>query len=128
MFIWDYMERLKVYFENALSGSQARKLSDVHKAGYWLFCDLIGKINTASDSVGKDGKFQVFILMGIRKRCLHRWLPLMSSTTVTAQMYEELSFLRTPQHINFVMHILDSLTEFDIPLEQSLLRGIQLDP
>ncbi|XP_005108265.1 DENN domain-containing protein 5B isoform X2 [Aplysia californica] len=127
IFIWDYMERLKVFFENALSVSSSRQLSDVHKAGYWLFCDLVGKINTASDTVGKDGKFQVFICVGIRKRCLHRWLPLMSNTTVTAQMYEENSFLRTPSHINFVMHILDSLTEFDIPLEASLLRGIDME-
>ncbi|KAK3766868.1 hypothetical protein RRG08_052011 [Elysia crispata] len=127
MFIWDYMERLKTFFENALAGNTGRTLSDVYKAGYWLFCDLVGKINTASDSVGKDGKFQVFICVGIRKRCLHRWLPLMASTAVTGQMYEENSFLRNPTHINFVMHILESLTEFDIPLEASLLRGIDLD-
>ncbi|GFR82162.1 DENN domain-containing protein 5A [Elysia marginata] len=83
MFIWDYMERLKTFFENALAGNTGRPLSDVCKAGYWLFCDLVGKINTASDSVGKDGKFQVFICVGIRKRCLHRWLPLMANTAVT---------------------------------------------
>ncbi|XP_059154011.1 DENN domain-containing protein 5B-like isoform X2 [Physella acuta] len=127
IFIWDYMERLKVFFENALSGSSSLQLTEICKAGYWLFCDLVGKINTASDTVGKDGKFQVFICVGIRKRCLHRWLPLMANTTVTAQMYEENSFLRNPININFVMHILDSLTEFDIPLEASLLRGIDLD-
>ena len=51
----------------------------------------------------------------------------MANTAVTGQMYEENSFLRNPTHINFVMHILDSLTEFDIPLETSLLRGIDLD-
>ncbi|BFZ25149.1 hypothetical protein BsWGS_28188 [Bradybaena similaris] len=127
IFIWDYMERLKAFFENALMGNTSCQLSEVCKAGYWLFCDLVGKINTASDSVGKDGKFQVFICVGIKKRCLHRWLPLMANTTVTAQMYEENSFLRIPSHTNFVMHILDSLTEFDIPLEASLLRGIDID-
>lgn len=127
IFIWDYMERLKVFFDGALAGNTARQLNDVTKAGYWLFSDLVNKINTASDTVGKDGKFQVFICVGIRKRCLHRWLPLMAGTTVTAQMYEEQSFLRNPVHINFVMHILDSLSEFDIPLEASLLRGIDLD-
>ncbi|XP_013061457.1 DENN domain-containing protein 5A-like isoform X2 [Biomphalaria glabrata] len=126
IFIWDYMERLKTFFESALSGNTSHQLNEVTKAGYWLFCDLVGKINTASDTVGKDGKFQVFICVGIRKRCLHRWLPLMADTTVTAQMYEENSFLRNQAHINFVMHILDSLTEFDIPLETSLLRGIDL--
>ena len=57
---------MKTFFENALAGNTGRPLSDVCKAGYWLFCDLVGKINTASDSVGKDGKFQVFICVGIR--------------------------------------------------------------
>uniref|UniRef100_A0A0B6ZCW9 RUN domain-containing protein n=1 Tax=Arion vulgaris TaxID=1028688 RepID=A0A0B6ZCW9_9EUPU len=51
----------------------------------------------------------------------------MANTIVTAQMYEENSFLRIPSHINFIMHILESLTEFDITLETSLLRGIDLN-
>lgn len=61
-----FSERLKVFFENALSSNTSKQLTEVYKAGYWLFCDLVGKINTASDTVGKDGKFQVFICVGIR--------------------------------------------------------------
>ena len=65
-------------------------------------------------------------LFSFRDRCLHRWLPLMASTTVTAQMYEENSFMRNPSLTNFIVHILDSLTEFDITLESSLLRGLDI--
>ncbi|XP_076445285.1 DENN domain-containing protein 5B-like isoform X3 [Babylonia areolata] len=126
IFIWDYLERLKLYFENAMANSSVRPIPEVSKAGYWLFCNLLKKINQASEAIGKDGKFQIFICVGIRDRCLHRWLPLMASTTVTAQMYEENSFLRNPSLTNFIVHILDSLTEFDITLESSLLRGLEI--
>lgn len=61
-----------------------------------------------------------------RDRCLHRWLPLMANTTVTAQMYEENSFMRNSSLTNFIVHILDSLTEFDITLESSLLCGLDI--
>ncbi|XP_070189297.1 DENN domain-containing protein 5B-like isoform X2 [Littorina saxatilis] len=126
IFIWDYLERLKLYFENAMANSSVRPIPEVNKAGYWLFCNLIKKINQASEAIGKDGKFQIFICVGIRDRCLHRWLPLMASTTVTAQMYEENSFMRNPSLTNFIVHILDSLTEFEITLESSLLRGLDI--
>ncbi|KAK7476297.1 hypothetical protein BaRGS_00032490, partial [Batillaria attramentaria] len=126
IFIWDYLERLKIYFENAMANSSVRPIPEVAKAGYWLFCNLLKKINQASEAIGKDGKFQIFICVGIRDRCLHRWMPLMANTTVTAQMYEENSFLRNPSLTNFIVHILDSLTEFEITLESSLLRGLDI--
>lgn len=126
MFVWDYLERLKVYFENAMANCNIRPIAEVAKAGYWLFCNLLKKINEASQSIGKDGKFQIFICVGIRDRCLHRWLPLMANTTVTAQMYEENSFMRNSSLTNFIVHILDSLTEFDITLESSLLCGLDI--
>lgn len=60
-------ERLKVYFENAMANCNIRPIAEVAKAGYWLFCNLLKKINEASQSIGKDGKFQIFICVGIRQ-------------------------------------------------------------
>ena len=43
-----------------------RPIPEVSKAGYWLFCNLLKKIDQASEAIGKDGKFQIFICVGIR--------------------------------------------------------------
>ena len=49
-----------------LEGEVRRPLSESEKAGFWLFCSLFDKINQATESVGKDGKFQIFVCVGIR--------------------------------------------------------------
>ncbi|XP_046341976.1 DENN domain-containing protein 5B-like isoform X2 [Haliotis rufescens] len=126
MFIWDLFEKIKVQFEHALAGGVRRPIAEVAKAGYWLFCNLLNKINAATETIGKDGKFQIFICVGIRDHCLHRWLPLMAQTNMVAQMYEENCFMRDPSLINFLVHILDTLSEFPIVLEASLLRGLDI--
>ena len=41
-------------------------------------------------------------------------------------MYEEQSFLRDPALIQFVVQIIDSLKEFKIVLEASLIKGVEL--
>ena len=41
-------------------------------------------------------------------------------------MYEEQSFLRDPTLLQFVIQVLESLKDFDIVLEASLVRGVNL--
>ena len=60
------VERLRLYFDNALANCGVRPIPEVTKAGYWLFCNLINEINHASEAIGKDGKLQIFILIGLR--------------------------------------------------------------
>jgi DENN domain-containing protein 5 len=48
----------------------------------------------------------------------------MSMTRVTAEMYEEQSFLRKRGLLTFLRQILEPLDEFDIVLENSLTQGI----
>lgn len=55
---------------------------------------------------------------------LHRMLVPMSMTRVTAEMYEEQSFLRKRGLLTFLRQILEPLDEFDIVLENSLTQGI----
>lgn len=50
----------------------------------------------------------------------------MAQTNMVAQMYEENCFMRDPSLINFLVHILDTLSEFPIVLEASLLRGLDI--
>ncbi|ESO93313.1 hypothetical protein LOTGIDRAFT_232739 [Lottia gigantea] len=130
MFIWDYLG--KFFFTslilqyNTLSGVTRRPLTEVARAGYWLFCNLLNKINNATESIGKDGKFQIFICVGVRDHCLQKWLPLMVNTPVTGQMYEANSFLRDPRLTKFLVHIIETLNEFNIVLESSVLQGLNI--
>ena len=61
-----------------------------------------------------------------RDRLLPRWIKIISKTRVTASMYEEQSFLRDPALLQFVIQVLESLKDFEIVLEASLIRGVNL--
>ncbi|XP_069132552.1 DENN domain-containing protein 5B-like isoform X3 [Argopecten irradians] len=125
-FIWDYLEKVKGHFECVLSGEVRRPMTEGAKAGYWLFCNILSKINSAAETVGKDGKFQIFVCVGIRDHVIQKMLPLIANTPVTATMFEEHSFFRDPSLTNYLVHILGTLDEFHIVLEASLLRGLNI--
>ncbi|KAG6448761.1 hypothetical protein O3G_MSEX005672 [Manduca sexta] len=95
-----------------------------HRAIWRCYCHLMDEINTVGRSLGKDGKFQLFICLSLREHWLHRMLVPMSMTRVTAEMYEEQSFLRKRGLLTFLRQILEPLDEFDIVLENSLTQGI----
>lgn len=59
-------EKVKQYFEGVLTGEVRQALSEGARAGYWIYCNFLLKINSATESVGKDGKFQIFVCVGIR--------------------------------------------------------------
>ena len=61
-----------------------------------------------------------------RDRLLPRWIKIISKTRVTSSMYEEQSFLRDTALLQFVVQVLESLKDFDIVLEASLVRGVNL--
>lgn len=127
---WDYLERVKSTFETFLEcpdSLPASASTDQVRAGYWLFSKRMNQINNAtSETIGKDGRFQIFICVGIRDRLLQQWLPLMANTSVTRQMYEENSFLRDERAMSFLVHILDTLNEYNVCLESSLTRGVDI--
>jgi len=68
----------------------------------------------------------IYMLSTSRDRLLPRWIKIISKTRVTAGMYEEQSFLRDPALLQFVIQVLESLKDFDIVLEASLVRGVNL--
>ncbi|KIH60795.1 hypothetical protein ANCDUO_08943 [Ancylostoma duodenale] len=55
---------------------------------------------------------------------LSGFLQLMAWTPVTAQLYDEPSFLRTPAHLTYLSRLLDSLNEFNFTLDPSLTYGV----
>ncbi|OWF41370.1 DENN domain-containing protein 5B [Mizuhopecten yessoensis] len=122
-FIWDYLEKVKGHFECVLSGEVRRPMSEGAKAGYWLFCNILSKINSAAETVGKDGKFQIFVCVGIRDHVIQKMLPLIANTPVTATMFEEHSFFRDPSLTNYLVHILGTLDEFHIVFDSRYLSN-----
>ncbi|CAH2092083.1 unnamed protein product [Euphydryas editha] len=136
LFIWDYFARVKDEFKMSLcdeSNVQSNKSCGVsyncrqdqeHRAIWRCYCHLLDEINSVGRSLGKDGKFQLFICLSLREHWLHRMLVPMSMTRVTSEMYEEQSFLRKRGLLTFLRQILEPLDEFDIVLENSLTQGI----
>ena len=67
-----------------------------------------------------------FVIDFYREKVLHRWVKMISKTPVTISMYEERSFLRDPNLLTFLIQILESLKDFKVVLEASLIKGIDL--
>ncbi|XP_011631984.1 DENN domain-containing protein 5B isoform X4 [Pogonomyrmex barbatus] len=135
-YVWDYFLRVKENFEIFLleeMNQYSHRLNPDKKAYtersqrftiLRCYCHLMDQINTFSQTLGKDGKFQLFICLAAREQLLHPMLRPMSDTRSTADMYEENSFLRNPTLLTFLIHILEPLSEFHIVLEKSLTHGI----
>ncbi|XP_063616075.1 DENN domain-containing protein 5B [Cydia splendana] len=136
-FIWDYFAKVKEEFKMSLCDepspqAQASKCGvayncrqdQEHRAIWRCYCHLVDEISSAGRTLGKDGKFQLFICLSLREHWLHRMLVPMSLTRVTGEMYEEQSFLRKRGLLTFLRQILEPLDEFDIVLENSLTQGI----
>ncbi|KAK0086189.1 hypothetical protein PV325_003612 [Microctonus aethiopoides] len=135
-YVWDYFLRVKENFEMSLLEemdeyskriNRDRRLHSENTQRFTIlrcYCHLIDQINTFSQTLGKDGKFQLFICLAAREQLLHPMLRPMSDARSTAEMYEETSFLRNPILQNFLIHILEPLSEFHIVLEKSLTHGI----
>ncbi|XP_017752673.1 PREDICTED: DENN domain-containing protein 5B isoform X3 [Eufriesea mexicana] len=135
-YVWDYLLRVKENFEISLLEemdeysqrlNRDRRLHAKNSQRFTTlrcYCHLIDQINMFSQTLGKDGKFQLFICLAAREQLLHSMLRPMSEARSTADMYEENSFLRNFTLLNFLIHILEPLSEFHIVLEKSLTHGI----
>lgn len=62
-------------------------------------------------------------LRSLRDHILAGLLPLMARTPVTAQLYDEPSFLRNPHYLTYLSKLLTSLNDFKFNLEKSLTYG-----
>ncbi|XP_050452456.1 DENN domain-containing protein 5B isoform X4 [Cataglyphis hispanica] len=135
-YVWDYFLRVKENFEISLLEemdeysqrlNRDRRVYTESSQRFTIlrcYCHLIDQINMFSQTLGKDGKFQLFICLALREQLLHPMLRPMSDARSTADMYEENSFLRNPTLLTFLVHILEPLSEFHIVLEKSLTHGI----
>uniref|UniRef100_A0A8R1TK21 DENN domain-containing protein 5A n=1 Tax=Onchocerca volvulus TaxID=6282 RepID=A0A8R1TK21_ONCVO len=121
---WDYIEKVYVWFWDLMHMEDAKRLTREQRSLITQACRLVRRISS-NTFLGKDGKFQLFILITVRDHILSGLLPLMAWTPITSQMYDEPSFLRTPHYLNYLSKLISSLNEFQFILEKSLTYGIE---
>ncbi|XP_077374515.1 DENN domain-containing protein 5A isoform X2 [Festucalex cinctus] len=124
VFIWDFLEKAQVYFESA-------EQREVNPDENWQsrvrhFCRFMRAINSTSRNIGKDGKFQMLICLGARDHLLHHWIALLADCPITMQMYEDAALIKDRTLVNSLIRVLQTLQEFNITLEASLIKGVGL--
>uniref|UniRef100_A0A8C3VB68 DENN domain containing 5A n=1 Tax=Catharus ustulatus TaxID=91951 RepID=A0A8C3VB68_CATUS len=90
------------------------------------FCRFITAINNTPRNIGKDGKFQMLVCLGARDHLLHHWIALLADCPITAQMYEDIALIKDHTLVNSLIRVLQTLQEFNITLEASLVKGIDI--
>uniref|UniRef100_A0A1B6CZ38 UDENN domain-containing protein n=2 Tax=Clastoptera arizonana TaxID=38151 RepID=A0A1B6CZ38_9HEMI len=115
LYVWDFIARVR---EEKDSSGEADDISR-------YYCHLVTKIQNSSHSLGKDGRFQLFVCLGVRDHMLHCCLlSVIAPSRSTLEMYDEISFFRDPYLLEYVAEMLQSLNNFDIILENSLTYSI----
>uniref|UniRef100_A0A8C7E1J5 DENN domain containing 5A n=1 Tax=Oncorhynchus kisutch TaxID=8019 RepID=A0A8C7E1J5_ONCKI len=122
VFIWDFLEKSQVYFESA---EQREVTPDENwQTRVRHFCQFMRAINSTSRNIGKDGKFQMLVCLGARDHLLHHWIALLVDCPITVQMYEDTALIKDRSLVNSLIRVLQTLQEFNITLEASLVKGI----
>ena len=60
----------------------------------------------------------------LRDHLLHHWIALLADCPITAQMYEEIAMIKEHSLVNSLIRVLQTLQEFNITLEASLVKGV----
>ncbi|CAG0915928.1 unnamed protein product [Notodromas monacha] len=138
LYLWDYLVRVQAHHVAIAQRDRAEGKKQTDVMLYKLiksYCILIDRINKAppldedqkfriSSSLGKDDKFQLFVCISVRDHLLSWFLDLLAKASPTAQMFEDWSFLRTPELLSFMKCVLGALDEFNMVLETSVSKGI----
>ncbi|KAI1889823.1 hypothetical protein AGOR_G00166890 [Albula goreensis] len=124
VFIWDFLEKAQAYFESPEQREASQDENRQTRARN--FCRFMRAINSTPRNIGKDGKFQMLVCLGARDHLLHHWIALLADCPITAQMYEEMALIKDHSLVNSLIRVLQTLQEFNITLEASLVKGIRI--
>uniref|UniRef100_A0A3B4ZWN2 DENN domain containing 5B n=1 Tax=Stegastes partitus TaxID=144197 RepID=A0A3B4ZWN2_9TELE len=126
VFIWDFVERAVAYMESADQMGDLQETAEPLGMTCQSLCHYVNAINSTPRNIGKDGKFQLLVCLGARDRLLPQWLPLLVECPVILRMFEETALLRDRTTVNALIGVLETLHDFPITLEASLVKGIDL--
>ncbi|XP_045681377.1 DENN domain-containing protein 5A isoform X3 [Phyllostomus hastatus] len=124
VFIWDFLEKAQTYYET-LEQSEVVPEENWHTRAR-NFCRFVTAINNTPRNIGKDGKFQMLVCLGARDHLLHHWIALLADCPITAHMYEDVALIKDHTLVNSLIRVLQTLQEFNITLETSLVKGIDI--
>ncbi|XP_070709661.1 DENN domain-containing protein 5B [Pempheris klunzingeri] len=126
VFVWDFVEKAVGYMESADQMGDLQETAEPLGMTCQSLCHYVNAINSTSRNIGKDGKFQLLVCLGARDRLLPQWLPLLVECPVILRMYEDTALLRDRITVNALIGVLETLHNFPITLEASLVKGIDL--
>ncbi|XP_028673631.1 DENN domain-containing protein 5B isoform X4 [Erpetoichthys calabaricus] len=126
VFIWDFVEKAAAFFESGDQIEEAETGVESLRPTSKIFCQYATAINVTPRNIGKDGKFQLLVCLGARDHLLPQWIPLLVECPLITRMYEEQALLRDRMAVNSVIRVLQTVQEFSITLESSLVKGIDL--
>ncbi|XP_062446288.1 DENN domain-containing protein 5B isoform X4 [Rhea pennata] len=126
VFIWDFIEKAVAYFETSDQIGDNEEGLLLQRSSCKSFCHYVTAINTAPRNIGKDGKFQILVCLGTRDHLLPQWIPLLAECPPITRMYEENALLRDRMTVNSLIRVLQTLQDFNIVLEGSLIKGVDV--
>lgn len=126
VFVWDFVEKAVAYMESADQMGDLQETAEPLGMTCQSLCRYVNAINSTPRNIGKDGKFQLLVCLGARDRLLPQWLPLLVECPVILRMYEDAALLRDRTTVNALIGVLETLHDFPITLEASLVKGIDL--
>ncbi|KAM4614735.1 DENN domain-containing protein 5B isoform 4-T4 [Polymixia lowei] len=126
VFVWDFVEKAVAYMESADQMGDLQETAEPLGMTCQSLCRYVNAINSTPRNIGKDGKFQLLVCLGARDRLLPQWLPLLVECPVILRMYEDSALLRDRSTVNALISVLETLHDFPITLETSLVKGIDL--
>ncbi|CAL8326140.1 unnamed protein product [Gadus morhua 'NCC'] len=125
VFVWDFVEKAVVSMDTVdqtddLPGSESQRMPADS------LCHYVHAINDSPRNMGKEGKFQLFLCLGVRDGLISRWLPLLAESPLTPRTFEESALLRDRSAVDSVSRVVHTLHGFTVTLEASLVRGVTL--
>ncbi|XP_004470313.1 DENN domain-containing protein 5A isoform X1 [Dasypus novemcinctus] len=123
VFIWDFLEKAQTYYETLEQNEVPEENWQTRARN---FCRFVTAINNTPRNIGKDGKFQMLVCLGARDHLLHHWIALLADCPITAHMYEDVALIKDHTLVNSLIRVLQTLQEFNITLETSLVKGIDI--
>lgn len=69
-------------------------------------------------------KFNLCLSSSPRDHLLHHWIALLADCPITTQMYEDIALIKDRSLVNSLIRVLQTLQEFNITLEASLVKGV----
>ncbi|KAM4749649.1 DENN domain-containing protein 5B isoform 2-T2 [Rhinophrynus dorsalis] len=126
VFIWDFIEKAVAYFETTDQIGDSEEEHLIQRLSCKTFCHYVNTIVAAPRNIGKDGKFQLLVCLGARDHLLAQWIPFLAECPPITRMYEENALLRDHVAVNSLVRVLQTLHDFNIVLEGSLIKGVDV--